>query len=447
MKQFVVANGEVVMVEMQYRLEPDVVNQVFNQTEPLSYAVSLLQIVTMVVCKFSCGISKYPTILHRLYSDMKVYYMLFLCLTIHSCDSIINEQKHISSTSAKAENVVEKLFIDSVFINLGTYSGVGKFSILNRKITFIDQIFQTIAFLNQDLNVQGIYLGRGAGPHEVDNVHYAVNFEDSKYLVIDNFGYHKYLNDSIKEYFKVYDWDNTVSTQELMNNPNGEQKGIYGIDWRPDINSNFTAYAGDYLFLPIITEHPKLNAFQHESFYDETFSIGKFRISDGKLVQMGGQWPSVYLNHSFIPNLVGLDLAEMDQGVLASYHIDSLMHVYDEDLQLVEKFGVGGKGFRYDYRTTKTIEEAIDNWFADLEDQSFYAGIYVHEDLVFRVYHPNGKSGETRLQIYRDKILTHDVQVPSRFRVIGKIGDYFYADGHVSELDESLYVYRFQLNE
>lgn len=378
---------------------------------------------------------------------MKYIYIILYIIILISCNDHRYDIRNFPTTSAKLDNVTNQLLLDSVSINLNSYSGVGRFALLNGGLVFSDQIFQTINYLDTDLMVKGVHLGRGSGPHEVDNVHYTVDLEGSNYLVIDNFGYHQFQNDSIKTYFKLYDWDNFTPTEELMNNPDGEQKGIYTIDWSPNIQTNFTAHLNDYLFVPIITEHPRMNAFQHERFYEETYVLGKFRIADGKLVQIGGKWSEAYQDFSFIPNLAGIDVAAYNEHLLVSFHIDSLMYVYDQNLQLMERFGVGGQGFDVNYRTTRGIEEAIDNWRTDVADQSFYASVYAHQDHVFRVYHPQGTDGPTRMQIYEDKVLTHDVQVPKRFRVIGKLGAYVYADGAVNEGSEELWVYRFKWDD
>lgn len=51
------------------------------------------------------------------------------------------------------------------------------------------------------------------------------------------------------------------------------------------------------------------------------------------------------------------------------------------------------------------------------------------------------------MQIYNSSFdLLVDVKVPTRFNVIGKLGDYYYADGLVNELEEELSIYNFKLN-
>ena len=51
------------------------------------------------------------------------------------------------------------------------------------------------------------------------------------------------------------------------------------------------------------------------------------------------------------------------------------------------------------------------------------------------------------MQIYHQKRLIGDVEVPNFFNVIGKIGDYYYADGSLDNPDnEEIVVYKFKLN-
>lgn len=372
---------------------------------------------------------------------------LLLMLLLWACSEKEDLQQDIPVTSEIATSLVSEIKIDSVSLVPEKYSGLGRLELINNKIVYQDLVEHTVNFLDENLKLEGVYGGKGNGPNEVQNINYITNAPGSSYLMIDNFGFNLFENDSSKLEFKLYDWDSQTPSQELLARPNAEDKGMYSIDWKPHLQTNFSSTSSDHLFIPIITEHPNLNAFQNAGFYEKTYAVGKFNLNSGKLEQIGVQWPSVYLNHQFIPNLASIDLSFQNERLTVGFMIDSLLHVYDENLKLLEKFGVSGQGMNMDYRRTRTIDEALDNWKADLSEQSYYSSIFNHEKRTFRVYHPYGTSGETRMQVYTDQVLTHDVRVPKRFRVIGKLGEYYYADGHISESDDSLFIYRFKLND
>lgn len=371
---------------------------------------------------------------------------LLLLLILWACSKKEVTQQDTPIISEIATSLVSEIKIDSISLAPEKYSGLGRLELINNKIVYLDLVDHTVNFFDESLKLEGVYGGQGNGPNEVQSINYIAEAPGSNYLMIDNFGFNVFENDSIKLSFKLFDWDSQTSSQELLANPNAEDKGMYTIDWSPNIQSNFTSIHNGFLYLPIITEHPEMNAYQDEEFYTDTYAIGKFNIESGKLEKMGVNWPSFYLENKFIPNFAGLDLTHLKDHLIVGFQTDSLIHIYDENLQLVKKFGVSGKGFKYEYKRTRTVEEAIDSWDSDLMDQSYYASLWSNENMVFRIYHPNGKNGHTKMQVYQGEVLTHDVQVPQRFRVIGKIGDYYYADGHVSETDESLFVYRFKLS-
>lgn len=376
---------------------------------------------------------------------MKFTLIIYLCviqLLLSSCNGI-NERLDLMVTSE--ENIlIDSLIIKSLDLKPESFSGVGIIEIQNQDIVFVDKIFQILNRFELDGTFINSYIGEGQGSTEVDNIHYIGTIKNSEYIVIDNFVFHKYDNDTTKAYYYRYNFDSGNEFSKLENEPSGEYSEIYYLDWS-SLNDNFLVVDENHFFTPIITEHPKLNALQHTEFYTDTYSIGKFDLNSGKLLQMGGKWPEIYLQNKFVPNLAGLSISSFEDKLYASYQIEPLVHVFDEDLVLTAKFGVPGRNMNTNYRTTNTIEDAIDNWSKDFENQGYYSSIYAYGDYVFRNYHPNGNNGETQLQIYQKMVLIGDVAVPKRFRVMGKIGDTFYADGIVDEENDILKVYTFQL--
>ena len=49
------------------------------------------------------------------------------------------------------------------------------------------------------------------------------------------------------------------------------------------------------------------------------------------------------------------------------------------------------------------------------------------------------------MQIYKGTVLVGDVQVPSRFNIIGYDENFIYADGYLDESNEKLAFYKFKI--
>ncbi|MFT7421816.1 MAG: hypothetical protein ACI9QN_002747 [Arcticibacterium sp.] len=376
----------------------------------------------------------------------KVILFALVCLVASCNNSDEVEQSRDSVTSVK-ELRIDNVTIKEIDLFPEAFTSVGRLEIIGDKIAFADRILMTLSYFTAEGTFLSAQLGKGQGPNEVLGLSYLSDLPNSGFIALSDFGFYNFINDSTKKSFLTYDWNDTTAHSVLLNDPKGDMGNLYAIDWSPQINTNLIANLGNSFYTSLISEHPKMNAFQHESFYQETNSIGKFEVETGKLSGMGGSWPKVYLEHSFVPNLVGVSLSASKDNIYGAYRIDSLLHVFDPNLKLVEKFGVAGQNMMTAYKTTKGIDEAIDNWTLDLENQGFYSSVYadLNGEYVFRTYHPKGTNGETRLQIYQNRVLIGDVTVPKRFRVIGKIGGLFYADGVVDESLEILKIYSFAL--
>lgn len=115
----------------------------------------------------------------------------------------------------------------------------------------------------------------------------------------------------------------------------------------------------------------------------------------------------------------------------------------------MDDFGSKGKYFiDNDYITFTSVDDFNNADPYAVLKHSFYGHIYADDegDIVFRSYHISGLE-QWGLQAYRSEKLILDTQVPFRFNVIGKIGEYYYADGIRDEENELFAAYRFKLND
>lgn len=348
--------------------------------------------------------------------------------------------------------ILKDIKLDSLILEKEYFSGVGFFSIGQDQLYFVDQVFSTVIDFNKEGQYKATFLGKGDGPDEQNNIHgfYPFALKD-KHVVLDNFELVVFDKDFQKETSFPIEWDYSESHQDMVNNPNGSMLGLYEIAWKP--RGNNTSFLimdnATEVILPVTMSHPTLNGYISEDYYKSVSVFGKYDLSKKKVIEGFGMRSEKYLAHRFIPNFDFSFFTQRKDEILVSFAIDPLIHVFDPDGSLKYKFGVEGEGVQSNYPITNTIDDALDNYKTDLEKAGFYHFIYSENDkfLTFRTYYPKGtEKGYARLQIYQENKLIGDVEVPERFRIVGKIGDTYYADGIVDELNDRLGIYTFKLN-
>lgn len=379
---------------------------------------------------------------------MKILSNIFFLFLIVSCAG--NKSEEVPSFQ-EADLSVELLEIDSLLLDKEYFSGVGFFTLGRHQIFFVDQIFSTILTFDGPGNYTGTFLGKGEGPGEQENIHGFLPYGfEGDHLVLDNFQLVHF--DQSFQQVEAYpiEWDYSESYETMLNAPKGSMLGLYEIDWKSKgENTPFFVWPTEKtILLPITMSHPALNGYVSDEYYRSVFLFGNYITENRKVTDGFGNRSEAYLKYRYIPNFDFLYASTRKDEILVSFGIDPLIHVYEINGKLRYKFGVSGKDMKLDYPQTTSIEEALDKYRVDLEKAGFYGHLYTDEtnDLTFRTYFPEGKGkGFSRLQIYRRHTLVGDVQVPERFRVIGKIGDYYFADGIVDELNDRLGIYKFKL--
>jgi len=363
-----------------------------------------------------------------------------------SCKEKKPEELSVSAIDIR----IDKLPFDTLYLEPGETTQYGRIRLHKDEIVFLDASTHRLHRYNVEGKTLGVALGRGQDPFQVGALYHFMPFLDRlDFLVTDDFTLHHFVNDSTKRSRVRLDIGfEGKSEAELQRNPDPNETAIYWPEYPyGSWNINQSGIIGEHYFLPIKTEHPLLNAYMHTAFYKQSHAMGKFSIADNRLVQMGVSWPDTYLKHQFIPNLASLSFSIAGDRLWVSFFADPNIYVYDADFRLIKQFGREGEGMQQNFRTTQTFQEADAAMQEDLDDQSVYGSLYADEDYVFRTYFPKGYGGGiTRLQIYDNELLIADVDVAPRFTVLGKIGDYYYADGIVDERNEVLAVFRFSLD-
>ncbi|MGY6558782.1 MAG: hypothetical protein ACXIT9_05825 [Nitritalea sp.] len=392
--------------------------------------------------------------LNKYVFDSKTYFDLSCILLFYKQ---INIKKYLIFSfivvwfgcSKKEQNVVpiyqeldlsiQSLTIDTLLLEKDYFSGVGFLMVANERVLFVDQLFSSIFSYDVKGEYLGTYLGKGQGPNNQNVIHGLQPYAfDGFHLILDNFQLVVYDKDFQRVESFPIEWEYSESYQDMLNNPKAEMLGLYEIDTKQHgYNTSFiVSRQSDEILLPMTMSHPKLNGYISEEYYKYVYVLGKYNIKTKKVESGVGKRSEEYLKQLFIPNFDFSFISQGEDKIFISYGIDPLIHVYDFNGTLRYKFGKEGLEMNTAYPKTSTIDDALDRYKSDLKRAGFYHHIYhdTHSDLTFRSYYPNGiEQGFSRLQIYKGNTLIGDVQVPERFQVIGKIRDYYFADGLIDE--------------
>ncbi len=254
---------------------------------------------------------------------------------------------------------------------------------------------------------------------------------------------------------KVLNTNDGTSYEDLVNNPKGHTiGGIYEIQY---YNEKNRISPDGYILVKLDVEHPKFNAFSTRAFYREAFLLGKVNPNSGALQQMIGKRPESYEQYSYVPFHSFFDYELYDGGYLFTYDIDPVIYQHDASFKIIDQFGEPGIDMNQNYEETNRIEAAFDSdkFSASRKNDGYYLNVYADEsrDLVFRTYRQGSTKTDLqsedenplRLQIYHQKKLIDDIAVPGRFKIIGKSGDTYIADGFFDEMNEKQGVYQLKI--
>lgn len=111
-----------------------------------------------------------------------------------------------------------------------------------------------------------------------------------------------------------------------------------------------------------------------------------------------------------------------------------------------------------DYEESQILEVAFDTdlYRYSRKNMGYFKDIFVDEQngLVFRTYRQGSEQEDLwdetynplRLQIFKEGQLVEDFPVPGRFRILGKIGERYVADGLFDERNEQQGFYLMSIN-
>ncbi len=387
---------------------------------------------------------------------MRLLYSCLLITWLSSCDVDTNQRFRREPGIVQIQ--LNTLDIDTVLLNHPNSSYIGFFEAYSNKVYFLDKLFATATVFDLNGKYNGQHLGKGEGPDEVEGIRgYIPDGKD--HIVFKGYSVYSFDKNWKRVKHAVLRWESDKSQNELINNPEPDDAGIYEVKYKPEM---YKIFDQEYFILNTESTHPKFNAYfstVSQNFYQNAFTFALVNRKSLKIEKLFVNYPDVFQNRN-IPNYANWYADVTPDLVYMNFEADSLIYVYDKKtLQPSFCFGISGQGMKQNYLATDTYEEAMDRWTEDRASNGYYTDIkaFSEQELVFRIYTAGTSESDfqnksvtdeyfpKRMQIYHQKKLVGDVPVPDRFKIIGYSDGYFIADGLVDEFNNKMGFYRFKL--
>jgi hypothetical protein len=374
---------------------------------------------------------------------------VFSCFLFSACsESSVSNQELAGSPDFSFK-------IDTVSIKPSQSSQIGSFYLKGDALYYVDRAYGLVEEFTVQGETKGVKKRELDGPEELQGISELIPTQDG-FIIRHDWGFYQY--DSNWEFIgkSIFQSASTVSYDEMMDNPKGEYMEMYELY---HYNPKTVELPDGHLMIKLDVEHPLFNAFISREYYRESRILGKVNPFNGMMVEMLGTRPDSYEQYRFIPFHIMLDYHwTEDNSVYVTYEADSLIYVYDSYWKLKEAFGVAGKNMKTDYVESQSLDVAFESkyFFHSRKNEGFYKDIFVDEEneLVFRTYRQGSDREDLldetynplRMQVFREGKLLGDFGVPGRFRILGKVGDRYVADGYFDEQNEKQGFYLLNLN-
>lgn len=342
---------------------------------------------------------------------------------------------------------IKKLVLDTLFFDGSRSSMEGQFFIKGDSIFMADEVVGAILAFDK----KGYYINqvvkRGNGPNEILGIT-AIASRDGGCISIDGqWGVSVYDQNWHRIYNFRIDWMPKHSLKEQQKNPDPEDSGIYEMEFYKRL---IRPYGKKKMMLYITSEHPDFNAFSKnaaEKFYRESYTMALISLETGRVEKMLCPYSPVYSQYHSLSTFKNQLFDTYGEHLFYSFEADSLIYYFNPADSSVVSFGHAGKEMNTTYPVYENVDDSDANYAEDHEKYGYYRYLKYddHSKLLFRGYRKGAKPLADGLQIYRDRCLIADMEVPRNFELVGYIAPYFYAYGGSDYDQEVMIFYRFRL--
>lgn len=379
-----------------------------------------------------------------------------LLMLFFSCKDSAKEKQFFKSAEKTPQiHPQAKLHLDSVaFASVrSSYNGISY--LFHDSLYFVDKQFGYIFVFFLDGRLKRKFLGFGKGPNELATRHIdAFTILPGKKMLFlgSSYDYHIHrINGERIEAGRI-DWQRTRTKREVksMSNPPYDAPILYSFIWEKLV---IRAIAHK-IYFPVWGYIDGFTGFE-EKFLKKGRAFGYLNIDESPITVEGfaGRRPPLfYKDYHFIEQFAipNFDIDRTQNQVFVNYEPDSVIYAYDSNFFIRHAFGRQGRDMQTNYREFTGLRGLNTNTFiSERRQKGYYTWLeYIEETkMLFRSYQKSGKASKDGLQVYKNRRLLADVDVPKGFKVLGYSDPWYYSHIMVDERAEKIWVYRFKINE
>lgn len=367
--------------------------------------------------------------------------MLVACDNIKTKDTKIFP-KILSDKSIK----YDVISMDTLTLFDTTSSFIGRTFVDNCNIYFADQFFNYVYEFDTYGRLRTRYLGSGKSDKELYVGYFcgASMFEnDGRTVFLGNqIDIHLYDTNFVR--IKSFQLPNYFSNQDTTNLYNLPKTYSYPLD-------NFVIRGlGDYLYLNLMSESPKLNSIEFaEKYYKNAHPIMKIGLNNNTIEELLWNFPPAYSKTYSDKGILFHVLFDIDKN--GNFYIncegDSTIYTYNKEWKPMRAYGYQGREMDTDYPKVYTFNAANAVW-EETRMKGIYQWLEYIDDtgLLFRTYSKSEKADTWGMQIFSDNKIIADVDVPIGLKVKGYIAPYYYGEIIADPDTRTMKILRFKLD-
>ena len=371
-------------------------------------------------------------------------FIVSIAVIITACNNKQSDLYNLNNLSKK-DIKLTRISLDSFFLK-GIYtSGIGNVVLNHDKLLFVDKVFCSVFQFTLDGEFLESKLDKGRGPDQVSGINEFTVLSSGYFIMDESWGIYTLDSNWIKKEVNRVNFKTKKELSDLKNNPQPSDRGIYEVEYLKNI---IRPLDEKRVLFPVTVEHPSLNGFFAgcEEYYNNCAILGILNVENGEVEQLIGKRSPVFLEQKYIPNFNRISYDINGKDIIISYEPDSALYIYNIIEGYKYKFGNRGRDMNTNYRRTTSFEASEDNLHDDRLEFGYYTFVeYIEQtQLLFRGYQ-KGESQNDGLQIYKDKTLIADIDVPKGFKIIGYSNNYYFAQGLIDEINEIIPMYKFKI--
>lgn len=382
---------------------------------------------------------------------MKKLSIFILFVLLSACEErkiTSNEYYSKKGMHLAEKNAYIKIEVDTLKIETDMETSFnGNFTISNTGIVFNDLFFGFLFHFDKDLNLLSKNLGIGNRSNELKGADYITysNITNKYYVLSSKTGIVAVINSQFQKEkeFKI-NFNIKRTREEVIKEPLPYLMDSYELDYGYD--GILKVFDENHLAIAVTSSHPKFNGYYNSNkYYENSRIIALINLEDEYIDKLIGRRPPIFLKKQ-LPNYDHFNYEINNGDLYLNFYPEASIYKIDKEKDTLQSvFGIKGNDMKTNYVTTNSYEEAHKREFEDYSKYSFYNSLYIDKNLVFRGYTKNNTKNDG-LQIYKNGILIADLNFPKRYKIIGKIGNEYYASKIGIKKREDMHILKLKLS-